>query len=139
MNRPLDGTPYVDVDFPADARFLVMARVTVAALAAELEFDLEAIDDLRIAVDELCVALLPRTNGLPEAADDACRVRLRAVLDGGSILVEGILVEGRADRAAPEAVREVVSLDELSRSILEVIVDSYQLGPGTFRFRKSRP
>lgn len=128
MNQPLDGTPYVDVDFPADARFLVMARVTVAALAAELEFDLEAIDDLRIAVDELCVALLP------EAADDSCRVRLRAVLDGSSILVEGMV-----DRAASDEPREVASLDELSRSILEVIVDSYQVGPGTFRFRKSRP
>jgi serine/threonine-protein kinase RsbW len=128
VNQPLDGTPYVDVDFPADARFLVMARVTVAALAAELEFDLEAIDDLRIAVDELCVALLP------EAADDSCRVRLRAVLDGSSILVEGMV-----DRAASDEPREVASLDELSRSILEVIVDSYQVGPGTFRFRKSRP
>jgi serine/threonine-protein kinase RsbW len=128
VNRPLDGTPYVDVDFPADARFLVMARVTVAAMAAELEFDLEAIDDLRIAVDELCVALLP------DAGEDSCRIHLRAVLDGSAILVEGMV-----DRDAPDEPREVASLDELSRSILEVIVDSYQFGPGTFRFRKSRP
>lgn len=134
MNRPLDGTPYVDVDFPADARFLVMARVTVAALAAELEFDLETIDDLRIAVDELCVALLPQTTELPGTADDSCRVHLRAVLDGSSLLVEGMV-----DRHASDEPREVASLDELSRSILEVIVDSYQVGPGTFRFRKSRP
>jgi anti-sigma regulatory factor (Ser/Thr protein kinase) len=128
MTRPMDGTPYVDVDFPADARFLVMARVTVAALAAELGFDLEAIDDLRIAADELCVALLP------EAADDSSRIHLRAVLDGSAILVEGAI-----DRDGPDVPREVASLDELSRSILEVIVDSYQFGPGTFRFRKSRP
>ncbi len=128
MNRPLDETPHVNVDFPADARFLVMARVTVAALAAELEFDLETIDDLRIAVDELCVALLS------EAVGDSCRVHLRAVLDGSSLLVEGMI-----DRAASDEPREVASLDELSRSILEVIVDSYQFGPGTFRFRKSRP
>lgn len=127
MSGVTAGTPHVDVSFPAEPRFLVMARVTVAALAAELDFDLDAIDDLRIAVDELCVALLP----VPP--QDSRRVHLRAVIDGGAIEVEGVV-----DRAAPEEATALLELDDLSRSILEVIVDDYQLGPGSFRFRKRR-
>jgi hypothetical protein len=122
--------PRVEVTFPADARFLVMARVTVAALAAEIDLDIEAIDDLRIAVDELCVALLDHRD---EGAD---RIALCTTLDGRSLSVEGRLVDRAGNTPAVDGDGEI-RLEELSRSIMEVIVDGFELGRGSFRFWKA--
>lgn len=125
---PAEGKAFVEVTFPADARFVVLARVTLAALAADREYDIEAIEDLRIAVDELCVALLSS-----DASDPGYRVVLRTVLDGEALEVTGRLVD-LSGEPAPD--QRTVELHELTRSILEVIVDGYELGVGTFRFWK---
>jgi serine/threonine-protein kinase RsbW len=48
----------VDITLPADPGYLALIRTTTAALAARLDFTLDEIEDLRIAIDEACALLL---------------------------------------------------------------------------------
>jgi serine/threonine-protein kinase RsbW len=49
---------FVEVRLPADGVYLSVLRTASAGLAARLDFTLDEIDDLRIAVDEACAILL---------------------------------------------------------------------------------
>jgi serine/threonine-protein kinase RsbW len=75
-----DGRDIVRLQLPALGAYLSVLRSATAGLAARLDFTLEEIEDLRIAVDEACALLLPST--VPgaeldcefELADDELRV-----------------------------------------------------------------
>ncbi|GAB3357481.1 anti-sigma regulatory factor [Micromonospora halotolerans] len=59
----LTGQPTTDDDIvhltvPADGGYLGVLRTATAGLAARLQFALDEIEDLRIAVDEACAMLL---------------------------------------------------------------------------------
>jgi serine/threonine-protein kinase RsbW len=62
--RQQPGTPEltpadrVTVRMPADGAYLSVLRTATAGLAARLDFTLDDIEDLRIAVDEACAMLL---------------------------------------------------------------------------------
>jgi serine/threonine-protein kinase RsbW len=49
----------VEIRLPARGAFLSVLRTATAGLAARLDFTLDEIEDLRIAVDEACALLLP--------------------------------------------------------------------------------
>ncbi|MCU1678128.1 MAG: putative anti-sigma regulatory factor, serine/threonine protein kinase [Frankiales bacterium] len=49
----------VEVRLPAASAYLSVLRTATAGLAARLDFTLDEIEDLRIAVDEACAMLLP--------------------------------------------------------------------------------
>jgi serine/threonine-protein kinase RsbW len=49
----------VELRLPADGAYLSVLRTATAGLAARLDFTLDEIEDLRIAVDEACAMLLP--------------------------------------------------------------------------------
>ena len=57
---------HVEVSLPAEGAYLSVLRTATAGLAARLDFTLDEIEDLRIAVDEACAMLLaqaiPGTN-----------------------------------------------------------------------------
>ena len=55
----------VELRLPADGAYLSVLRTATAGLAARLDFTLDEIEDLRIAVDEACAMLLP------DAVEDA--------------------------------------------------------------------
>ncbi|MDQ2813569.1 MAG: anti-sigma factor [Actinomycetota bacterium] len=62
-----EGTQdHVTVCLPAEGAYLSVLRTATAGLAARLDFTLDEIEDLRIAVDEACAMLLgqaiPGTN-----------------------------------------------------------------------------
>jgi serine/threonine-protein kinase RsbW len=52
----------VRLTIPADGAYVAVPRAVVGNLAARNEFTLDAIDDLRIAVDEACALLLPQAT-----------------------------------------------------------------------------
>ncbi len=58
----------VILTLPGSGAYLAILRTTTAGLAARLGFDLDAIEDLRIAVDEACTLLLDQP-----AAEITCR------------------------------------------------------------------
>ena len=49
---------YVQVRMPAEGAYLSVLRTATAGLAARLDFTLDEIEDLRIAIDEACAMLL---------------------------------------------------------------------------------
>jgi serine/threonine-protein kinase RsbW len=63
----------VEIRLPADSAYLSVLRTATAGLAARLDFTLDEIEDLRIAVDEACAMLLPHAI---ETAQLSCRFEL---------------------------------------------------------------
>jgi serine/threonine-protein kinase RsbW len=56
--RALPVEDAVEIRLPADSAYLSVLRIATAGLAARLDFTLDEIEDLRIAVDEACAMLL---------------------------------------------------------------------------------
>jgi serine/threonine-protein kinase RsbW len=54
--------PDVELRIPADSAYLALLRTATAGLAARLDFTLDDIEDLRIAVDEACAMVLPQAR-----------------------------------------------------------------------------
>jgi serine/threonine-protein kinase RsbW len=50
----------VVITLPADSAYLSVLRTATAGLASRLDFTIDEIEDLRIAVDEACAMLLPQ-------------------------------------------------------------------------------
>jgi len=60
-SRPTEQAE-VTLTVPADSRYLSVVRTAAAGLGARLDFTLDDIEDLRIAVDEACVLLLKQAR-----------------------------------------------------------------------------
>jgi serine/threonine-protein kinase RsbW len=56
----IDSPPDAQLRLPADSAYLAVLRSATAGLAARINFTLDDIEDLRIAVDEACAILLPQ-------------------------------------------------------------------------------
>lgn len=74
----------VVIKLPADGAYLSVLRTTTAGLAARLDFTLDEIEDLRIAVDEACAMLLSQAVS---GASIQCEFRLDADTIGVSVSV----------------------------------------------------
>ena len=102
----------VRLQLPVDPQYMRVARLVASGLGATIGFDVEAVDDFRIAVDELCAALMEVSDG--DDLDLAFEVR-----------ADGIEVEGHtlmAAMAQPSPDRFA-----LSEQILGVACDRYSL------------
>jgi hypothetical protein len=111
---------------PATPEFLRLARLTVAGVASRMGFTYDEVEDLRIAIDELCFALVG-TKGREG------NIELRYSLDADDLVVEGL---GTFTDTLPV----VPTLSSFSRQILSAVVDEHDLAAGergpTFRLRK---
>jgi serine/threonine-protein kinase RsbW len=104
-----DESP-VRLVIPAQPRFLRLARLTAAGIAGDLGFSLEAIEDLRVAVDEVCAILMD------------------GVADGGELDLsyrgtdDGLVIEGSCTN--PGAVPD---LHPVARELLAMTADDYSV------------
>ena len=118
----------VRLSIPASPEFLRLARLAAAGLASRMGFTYDEVEDLRIAIDELCFALVGT------AGRDG-NIELRYSLDAEDLVVEGL---GTFTDALPS----VAILSPLSRQILSAVVDEHDVAIGeqgpTFRLRKRR-
>jgi serine/threonine-protein kinase RsbW len=80
----------VKVTMPAEGAYLSVLRTATAGLAARLDFTLDEIEDLRIAVDEACAMLL--SQAIP-GTDLACAFDLDS--DQMTITVSVVAAEPR--------------------------------------------
>jgi serine/threonine-protein kinase RsbW len=71
--QPTAPRDVVVITLPAVGAYLSVLRTATAGLAARLDFTLDEIEDLRIAVDEACAMLL--AQAIP-GADIECEFRL---------------------------------------------------------------
>jgi hypothetical protein len=117
----------VKLTMPAVPQLLRVARLTAAGLAGRLGFNFDEIEDVKIAVDELCFALVG-TKG----HDGDLTVTYRLLPDALEIEGTGVF--------APGATHPVPS--ELSAQILAAVVDEHELTSEgdelRFRLRKKR-
>lgn len=77
-SRP-DGD-VVQIVVPADSGYVATLRLTAASLAARCDLTIDDIEDLRLAVDEACALLLPRST-------ESSAVTARFVLAAGELTV----------------------------------------------------
>ena len=59
---PVADRPDVEIRLPADGAYVSVLRTTTAGLAARLDFTIDDIEDLRIAVGEACAMVLPEAD-----------------------------------------------------------------------------
>lgn len=109
MSEQLDD---LVIRFPARGGYLGISRLNTTAMAATVGFDVEQLDDLRLAVDEAVSWLVADENrdGI---------VELTINCDRGRLELHGRRSEpGLAERAP----------DDLIHAILGATVDSYETG-----------
>ncbi|MEY2432604.1 MAG: serine/threonine-protein kinase RsbW [Acidimicrobiaceae bacterium] len=126
MNEQRDGL--IELVLPADTRLVRIARLVASGVATTAGFDVDEVEDLRIAVDELCTAMVEGGNG--------SALQLGFDLGDGEVTVVGT-TQAAADGAAFEPDRLA-----LSRQILAVVADDHELnaenGQIRVRVRKKR-
>lgn len=66
-------TDVVRLELPAASAYVTVLRSTTAALAARIDFTIDEIEDLRIAVDEACALLLAQAT---HGSEFSCTFRL---------------------------------------------------------------
>jgi serine/threonine-protein kinase RsbW len=109
---PADGTSAVTLVIPASNDHIRFARLVMSTIASKLGFDYDTIDDLRIAVDELCASVVILA---PPGAE------LTVIYQGGD---DGLRVEGRAP-ALDQAPDGQAVPGDLSLQILAAVVDDH--------------
>ena len=142
----------VRLTVPAMPEFLRLARVTATGLASRLGFTFDEVEDLRLAIDELCHSVVG-AKGRPG------RLSVRYGITADGLAVDG---QGEADgEFAPSLSdwsRQILevegvgdfrgegpepTLSDLSSQILTALVDEHDVRRGSdglpcFRFRKAR-
>lgn len=102
----------VRLELPVDSRYIRVARLVASGLGAIAGLDVDGVDDLRIAVDELCAAII---DGSADGAE--LTVSYREV--DGVLLVDGVCDD--ASSSPPE-------LHAVARELLAMLADEYEFG-----------
>jgi serine/threonine-protein kinase RsbW len=111
-----DGDQVV-LTFPARGDLVVLARLVASAISTRVGFDIEELEDLRLAVGELCLLALQGSD----ARHGDLRLEFTvsaASLDIGCTLVGAVPGASVADAEGDES-------GELSEQILAALVDEY--------------
>ena len=111
-------TSPVTVTFPAVPAYLRLARIATADAASRAGLDFEQIDDVRIAVSELCSLV---------SVGSGATVTLSFGVGDGLLTVEGESRTGTAE----------ITPNELSEAIVTAVADEHSLvtADGVTRFR----
>jgi serine/threonine-protein kinase RsbW len=107
---------HIELTFPARGDLIVLARLVTSAISARAGFDIEELEDLRLAVGELCLLTLQ--------GHDSRYGDLRLEL---SVLDDAIRVQCTLEHAAPGG-KTQPDEDEsalLSQRILDALVDEH--------------
>lgn len=126
---PTTGDDTVLLTVPATGAYLGVLRTATAGLAARLQFTLDEIEDLRIAVDEACAMLLALAS---TDADLSCRF----TVDDSTLTVETGVPTVRFDASLPTG-------DSFAWQVLSALTDEVSAQVvaryATIRLVKRRP
>jgi len=107
----------VTLIFPARGDLVVLARLVASAISTRVGFDIEELEDLRLAVGELCLLAL---QGSDARHGD---LRLEFTVSPASLDIACTLAGAAPARGAPNA--DGPAADELSEQILAALVDEH--------------
>jgi len=106
----------IELRFPARGDLIVLARLVTSAISARAGFDIEELEDLRLAVGELCLLTL---QGSDTRYGDLC---LELTVLGDAI---GVVCTLERATAADMSGPEVDEIARLSEQILDALVDEH--------------
>jgi serine/threonine-protein kinase RsbW len=112
----LESGDLIELRFPARGDLIVLARLVTSAISARAGFDIEELEDLRLAVGELCLLTL---QGSDARHGDLC---LELTVMGDAIGV--VCTLERAETASVPA-PEGDEVARLSEQILDALVDEH--------------
>jgi serine/threonine-protein kinase RsbW len=122
------GLGEVRLAVPATPEYLRMTRMMAAGVASRVGFTFDEVDDLRIAIDEICYSLIGAAGRPGQLV-----VRYEMLDDGLVIEGEGHFLDGPSGPPA---------LSAFSAQILSAVVDECEVAEGadgpTFRLVKHR-
>ena len=104
------GPATVEVAIPPASAFLRLLRLSASSLATDLDFDVEDVEDLRVAVDELAALLVPGPGDEP--------IRVRFTVEGPGLLIEG-------ERAGPPPAG-ATALHPIARELVAAFADEHR-------------
>jgi hypothetical protein len=109
---------FVELSVPAAPTYLSLIRLSVGSVATRLEVTLDELEDLQLAVDELCLLLLSSTT--PEEG------RLHVHIEWEADLVEVRCgLPGATRSRANGQSASGLGPEALSRQILDALVDEH--------------
>lgn len=110
---------------PATPELLRVARLTAAGLASRLGFNLDEVEDVKIAVDELCFALVGNKG------------REGTLTLVYQLQADSLVIEGTGEFPVQE---QRATTSELSALILSAVVDHHEVsdGEGSIHFRLTK-
>jgi serine/threonine-protein kinase RsbW len=100
----------VRLTVPAALEYVRIIRLTGSGVASRLAFDVEEIENLRVAIDELASMAIEAADGGP----------LDIVFESGEN-------ELRIEGCAPARAGAEVGIDALTGQILKAVIDDYEL------------
>lgn len=110
------GGDHVALHLPVRPELWVLARMSASAIASRLDFGFDAVEDLRLAIDELC-------NSCAAGAASESRLELHYRWDEDTIHVAcNVNAIGPASPGANDTL-------ELSARILDALVDDHGIEP----------
>jgi serine/threonine-protein kinase RsbW len=107
----------VELVFPARGDLVVLARLVTSAISARAGFDIEELEDLRLAVGELCLLTLQGSD----ARHGDLRLEFSVAEDAIDIVCTLV---GAAPAAGPTTM-DGAEADQLSQQILSALVDDH--------------
>jgi hypothetical protein len=110
VDSTLEGP--IELALPADTRLLRLVRLVASGLASTAGFDVDELDDLRIAVDEAVASLLE--------GGDGSRLTLRFEIGDAEVGMAGSTPAGPGTALDADRV-------ELSTQILAAVCDDHEL------------
>ncbi len=123
----------VELRIPAKAEFVSIARLAISAVASRLQFSIEEIEDVKLAVSEALVNAIPRggerADVICESLPDGLRIRVRNF--GGPVQPETLDVS-RVDESAAGSLGVF-----LIRALMdEVSYESHENGTDLVMFKR---
>jgi serine/threonine-protein kinase RsbW len=107
----------VELVFPARGDLVVLARLVTSAISARAGFDIEELEDLRLAVGELCLLTLQGSD----ARHGDLKLEFKVFEDAIDI---ACTLGGAAPASEPPTMDEAEA-DQLSERILAALVDEH--------------
>jgi serine/threonine-protein kinase RsbW len=131
--RTGEPTQRVELSVPARPDMVVLARLTAAAVASRADFGVDQLEDLRLAIDEMCITLVDEHLGHGQLA-------LTFEWTADTITVTGRHRPGDSAAEQPAPVRRFPEHEtartmraELSKRIMKALVEEHGSdlsGPG---------
>jgi len=108
----------IEIELPVEKEFARLLRLMVSGIASRMNFNLDAVDDLKIAVEEaFLIAMRRQVTGQVKVSFELMSDRLRIAFAG--------VGQGSGDEKQPE---------DFGNFILDAVVDEIEIGPAEENF-----